>query len=784
MIESSELNELPVYPFLGEIADRVLSSPSKFLVLTAETGAGKSTAVPVGLLDRVPGKIVMLEPRRIATVAIADRIASLLGEETGETAGYRVHLDGKTGPKTKIEIITEAILTRRIQNDPALKGVSVVILDEFHERSIHSDLALALLREIVSLRDDLYVIVMSATIDATAIAESLAAPTMEIPGRRFPVEIEYASPSSLDPGLSVFGRAARAVGECLRSPGGNILVFLPGIYEITKARELLASCGAELLVLHSSVPFAEQRKVLEWRHGPAQARRVILSSSVAETSLTVPGVSVVIDSGLSRITRFNVATGMDRLVTETESEFQATQRAGRAGRTGPGKCVRLWARHDVRVASTPPEISRSDIVPLVLECALWGVTEPDGLAWLDKPNAASWRTSQDLLFSIGALDRDGRITDRGRLLSSLGAHPRIGSVALEGETALAARYSGYSDNQRERERFTLDLERRIGSRGKKAGAGSIALLAGFPDRIARHTGDGVYQFPSGRLASLPKSVRSATARPPEWIVAPEVDAGDREGRIYSFEALDEKTAEAWLEKHCTKETRTEFQGGKYVPGAKTITTEFRLYGKLVLGERRLENVPGDAARAIVAAVRKDGLALLPWAKASEDFLARARFRELKKNGLEGGKSGDDALLASLEEWLVPFIPADGRIFAETLLDALRWHLDGSSVDRDVPQRILLANGLSRPLLYEELAPGEGPIPVLETRIQDLFGCPDTPRILGTPVLLRLLSPAKRPLQITRDLAGFWKNTWPEVIKEMKGRYPKHKWPENPLSPLQ
>ena len=785
-----ELKSLPIYPHLDAIADALLSSPSRFLVLTAETAAGKSTAVPIAFLDRVPGRIVMLEPRRLATIAIADRIASLFGESSGGIAGYRVHLDSKVSERTRIEIITEAILTRRIQNDPSLDGISVVILDEFHERSVHTDLALALLKDIMKLRDDLFVVVMSATIDTAKIAAFLNAPVLSVPGRRFPVSISYATDLASRADLSVAEKSARAILRSLESPGGSILAFLPGLYEISRAKELLEGSNAEVLVLHSSVPLAEQRQVLSAPdNGAVDARtrrRIILSSSIAETSLTVPGVCVVIDSGLSRTVRFNIAAGMDRLVTETESEFQATQRAGRAGRLGPGSCIRLWAERDVRVSETPPEITRTDILPLTLECALWGVQTALGLDWLDPPNEAAWVTARELLASIGAIDSagaDGRIMAKGRVLAGLGVHPRIGAVALAGETDMAAKYGVHSDNPRERERFRSDLERRVAATAKKGDAakasGPLALLEGFPDRIAKHRGDGVYQFPSGRLASLPSAVRKNTARPPEWIVAPDVDSGEREGRIYAFETLPENQALAWLERHATESSEISFFGGSSLKDGKPVKTIRISYGKITLSERRGEMTADDIRISVCASIRRTGLSDLPWSDASESFLIRARFALKTASTDRKHAADDDSLLESLEEWLVPFLPANGVISESALLDALRYTLDGSFVDREAPSRLTLQNGLSRPLVYEELAPGEGPVPVLETRIQDLYGCADIPRVAGVAVLFKLLSPAGRPMQITRDLSGFWKGSWADVRKDMRGRYPKHDWPENP-----
>ncbi len=797
-----ELVNLPIYPFLDGIADSLLSSASGFLVLTAQTAAGKSTAVPLALLDRVPGTILVLEPRRVAAVAIANRLAELLGERPGQTAGYRLHLESRVSPQTRIEVITEAILTRRLQADPSLAGVSIVILDEFHERSVHADLALAFLRESMGLRDDLRVLVMSATIDADRISRYLDADVVEIPGRSWPVDIEYL-PSAADrygrlPHVSE--RCARAVKTELGKPGGDILVFLPGIAEIRRAEGLLEGLEAEILILHSSIPFESQKKVLE---GGASRRRVILSSSIAETSLTVPGVTVVIDSGLSRVGRFDIPTGMYTLVTGTESVFSAAQRAGRSGRTAPGRCVRLWAEHDARLSETPPEILRTDMVQVVLECALWGVREIGGLSWLDPPNRGAWDTARELLTGMEALDSDGHVTERGRRISGLGVHPRIAAVALSGDIDCAVDHARVAGGPQESDRLRKDLARRIASlvprdggtkAQKKAPIAPVApapgramsLLAGFPDRIAAHRGDGIYQFPSGRLAALPREVRAGCARPSEWIVAPDVDAGEREGLIRSFEAIETGFAEEWLERHAKTETSVFFADGAYRPGSKIRKIERRAYGKLILRERPLTPSDGDVAAAICQAVRTGGIKALPSSDAIASFMMRASFRQGRagKTGasIPSARYDEASLIDDLESWLLPFIPADGRLDADTVLSALRYRCDGQGVDREVPVRITLENGVNRPVSYEILDERQGVIPVMETRIQDLYGCRTTPEILGIPVLLRLLSPARRPVQITRDLAGFWKKTWPEVRKEMKGRYPKHRWPEDPLSP--
>ena len=833
----SSIANLPITPFLDEAAS-LLAGPERALVLTAETGAGKSTAMPLALLEHFPGKILMLEPRRIAALAVASRVATLLGEEVGETSGYRMHLETCVSARTRFEVLTEAILVRMLQADPSLEGVSVVVLDEFHERSVHSDLALAFLKDAVALRDDLHILVMSATMDAERVASYLGCRTFSVPGRLFPVDVQYRPYADIaETALSqrwngrddIAGKAARAVLDELASPSddGSVLVFLPGLSELNRARDCildalpdrgLSESAVEICILHSSTPFAEQKRILSGadeqgtlskaRGSEKRMRRVILASSIAETSITVPDVTVVIDSGLSRESRYSPAAGMNRLVTLTESEFSAGQRAGRAGRIAPGTCIRLWSEADSRIKDAPPEIMHTDMMPVVLECALWGARDIGALDWLDVPPESAWKTCSDLLKTLGCLEADGAITQKGRDALSLGVHPRIACVALaDGADALdyACRYGAQVSRgmnaaavRREEERLRSALEKRLTSRGARAskqtnlqssdsvclqGAGALCLLAGFPDRLAHHTGGGVYQFPSGRKASLPREYLAKTndAALPEWIIAPDADAGEREGRIYRWEeagapALKADSAlsadqalSAWLAAHQSVRVEAEFVGAA---GAQKLKkTEYTCYGEIILQERRLEATADDSASAWETLVRKCGVRALPWNDACDAFLLRWEFRVCH---LAGAPKADD-LAAHPETWLTPFIPRDGRLSAQTVLDALRYALDGEGVDRDVPLKLKLENGRERRLTYEVLDKAEGPIPVLEVIIQQMFGCTKTPTVMGEPVLLRLLSPARRPLQITRDLAGFWQNTWPEVCKEMKGRYPKHNW---------
>ena len=771
-----EIKNLPITPYLDEICEKLSSSKSRFLVLTAETAAGKSTAVPIALLKHFSGKILMLEPRRLAVTAIADRVASLLGEETGKTAGYTLHLDSKISKETRFEVITEAILTRRLQNDPLLEDVNVIVIDEFHERSINADLALAFLKETMELRDDLYVIVMSATINYQTLVNYLDAEFMKIPGRQFPVEITYQD------NLSIVSLIKNEFSHCAppsKLGQNSILVFLPGIYEINKVRrelqEVFSEDEAEILILHSSVPLAEQRKVLL----PAEQgspRRIILSSAIAETSLTVPDVTTVIDSGLCRLNKTNVSLSMNQLVTEKCSMFSADQRAGRAGRVAPGKCIRLWNKNDVRPKDTPPEILRSELSSLVLECAQWGVFAPEKLSWLDEPPKSAWNGAFDLLKKLGCL-KNGAITKKGKAVLTLGLSPRLACVALCGEKALQTvlKFSEFAEASPARQnRFLEDLRRRLNRVADSilpVNNTALFLLEGFPDRVGKLTevsnNQSVYQFPSGRKAVLDK------INAPAWIVAPEVNAGSSIGKIYSYEAVDEKALLPWINERSEVYTKAEFADGGKI---KLEKHEIRSYGEIVLQKKKLPVEPADFGEAVCNAVREKGLEWLPIDSQIENFLLRVEFyiAACDKNQLDNESLREKfcTLQFKTNEWLLSFINST-NLNSKTVYDALYWYLDGALIDREVPNQINLPNGKKRKIIYEKQ---NGTIkPVLEVIIQHIFGCFETPKVLGIPVLLRLLSPARRPLQITEDLEHFWTGAWLEICKEMKSRYPKHNW---------
>ena len=865
MIESPQIKSLPIFPHLGEICAELKSSPSRFLILTAETGAGKSTAVPLALLEEFPKKILMLQPRRLAAVNVASRVAELLGERVGQTAGYKVFLENKTSESTRLEVMTEAILTRRLQADPSLEDASVVVLDEFHERSINADLALAFLKEAMQLRDDLFVIIMSATIDARRIArfcgtetDSKAikpAPVLEIPGRTFPVQFFYkpelsvaaavrwalsglaidadgktgnAGAAETDGKTKTAGdtetasktKTAGATGTCStpKTAGRSILVFLPGIYEINKtfselsglasdAAQIGGTPAVQIERLHSSVSFDEQKKILS----PAApgATRVILSSSIAETSLTIPDVICVIDSGLSRVSVMDNNVGATRLVTMPESEFSAAQRSGRAGRTQEGVCVRLWSQNEPRSKNPLPEILR-DLSELLLECAEWGSQDPAALEWLDPPAPSSWETARELLRLLNCLDKNGQITRLGRAALRLGIGPRLGCAAIYGGAAFVLPYSQYKDSAPAlQKKFVLNLERRlqdtVGSDGSARIAGNPEnggrflglqkipdpLLAGFPDRLAHRTANaGVYQFPSGRLAAL-KDYKGGLG--PEWIVAVEADAGSSQGAIYSYKALDSVQLKEWILSRAQKKVVCDFENGK------VVKTEFTQYGKIILSQKNLKAEDADIKSALCYSVQKNGFDSLPLDEKTKAFLVKRKFYEQASaaDGASGagggnlslandsssaaGSLGQDTvppkrfdknwLTQNADEWLAPFLTGN-KISAQNIYDALYYLYDGSEVERKVPSRLELQTGRSVKVVYVD---GEKVVPTIEIIIQQIFGCFETPKVMGVPVLLKLLSPARRPLQITSDLENFWQNTWPEICKEMKGRYPKHNW---------
>ena len=786
---TEEIQKFPITPYLEQICDTLKKSPSHFLVLTAETAAGKSTVLPLALLEHFSGKIIMTEPRRIAVLGVANRVGELT--EKPKEVGYKIHLESRITCETRLEVVTEAILVRQLQSDPALEDYNVVVLDEFHERSVNTDLALAFLKEAMQLRDDLFVVIMSATIDTKKLQRWLSlpkppeeVPVISIPGRQFAVNVVYEPEKSI---VSAVRQGIRYAGD-----SGNILVFLPGISDIRKAQEVLLETNEfsddsenELCILHSSISLEEQKRIIS-PASPAGKRRVILSSAIAETSLTVPGVNVVIDSGLSRVNRMDINTGMEKLTTEKESEFSAEQRKGRAGRLCEGTCIRLWEKHDVRVKDFPPEILRADLVPLVLECSERGIYSVEGIDWLDSPSVAAWTESVRLLQQLGMIKKDGRITEKGKAALTLGIHPRLAGIALmafdksagklsrEGQELLI-KFSSYSRSSVElQKRFIIDLERRLKGCNCKDSQEDreydFLILSGYPDRLAKRTSEaGVepaeYKFAGGRQARLYN--RNA----PLWLCAPDVTAGDKEAVIFDLVELEEPKINEFLEKHSEIRQICSFTQG-------TLQKfEVKCFGEIVLSSKKIALSEGDYAQAWLTEIKEKGIDCLPFDAKCESLLLRAEF--IEQQNLQDSEKEEDIhnnlysrLKLNANEWLTPFLGGKNTLTASTVYDALYWYLEGAEIDRFAPEILTLENGRRCKVKYEKLAVIQ---PVIEIIIQRIFGCFQTPKIYGKKVLLRLLSPASRPLQVTDDLEHFWTGAWVEICKEMKGRYPKHNW---------
>ena len=812
---------LPLVPFLPEIS--ALIAGRRSLALTAEPGAGKSTLVPPYLMDEpwLAGRaIIMLEPRRLAAVSVAARIAGLLHEPLGKRAGFVVRTASQVSRETRITVVTEALLARRIQDDPLLEGVGLVILDEFHERSVHADLALALSLEVRRARPDLALLAMSATLDAGAVAALLGAagspaPSLHCPGTLHPVRTEYRPlPDRWEEGF------ADGVAEVFDRTQGDMLGFLPGAGEIRRVGARVAGglgARADVLPLHGTLGLDEQRRVIDPPEASAR-RRVILATSIAETSLTVPGVRTVLDSGWARASRFHPSTGLDRLVTERVTAAAAEQRRGRAGRLGPGLCVRFWPETERLLDRPEPEIRRTDLSGLVLECALWGARAPGDLAWLDPPSPAAWSQAWELLSMLGLVGAEGP-TPLGRSVAALGLSPRLGVLvsagAASGRGGLAAACAALLEERDGSEisrdpdvRLRLELLR-VGRGGRESWRRSVdtemarilhrlppgergwspeqenrvgdLLSRAFPDRLARRDPDGSYRLVTGRMALFPgmgpgsgpgTGVRAPSRAATQWIVALDADPGETAGTIRLAAPLEEKEAADALSR--TAEEALEIRWEGLVPKGLLV----RRAGRLVLTERPVRPAPDAISKSFADHIARQGIAILPWNAAARRLVQRMRFYAHAVPGTGWGDLSDAGLAARVSDWLLPHIQASGGQVLSTggLLSALQGMMAGERARfaREVPEALVLPTGGKRAIDYE------GREPAVEARIQEVFGLAESPRICGTAVTFRLLSPARRPLQVTRDLASFWRTTYAEVRREMRGRYPKHYWPENPL----
>jgi len=808
---------LPLVPFLPRISREL--EVARVLALTAEPGAGKSTLVPPFLMDEpwLGGRsILMLEPRRLAAVAVASRIAELLGEPVGRRAGWRVRTSTRVSRETRIEVVTEALLTRRIQEDPLLQGVGLVIFDEFHERSIHADLALALALEVRRARRDLALLVMSATLDTGGVSALLGegpgspAPSLHCPGTLHPVPVEHRPVRTPQRWEEEF---ADGVARLFDETEGGILAFLPGAAEIRRVGSRLAAAvgpRAEVLPLHGTMRLEDQRRVI-LPPEPGGRRRLVLATSIAETSLTVPGISAVADSGWARLTRFHPATGLDRLVTEKVSASSAEQRRGRAGRLGPGRCVRFWPESERLLERNDPEILRSDLSGLVLECALWGAAESGALAWMDPPPPAAWSQARDILVMLGLIDHGGP-TPLGRTAAGLGLPPRLAVLAARGaasgQRALAAVSAALLQERDGSEivrdpDFGLRLEMlRAGAGGAASWRGAVqaemsrilrrlapgpaaargwseaqearvgALLAGaFPDRLARREPDGSYRLVTGRVAGFSSGRHTVPTRAAgPWIVALDADPGETTGIIRLAAPVASEEAQQALAFAAVESAEIRWEG--LVPRGMRV----RRAGRLVLTERPERPGPEEILASFREALVQSGLGILPWNRGSLRLLARMRFYA-RARGKTPEDFSEEGLAARAAEWLFPHLKLTGGqvLSAAGLLSSLSSLAAGlgGRFAQDVPETLTLPTGGKREIDYES---GE---PAVEARIQEVFGLAGSPRICGVPVTFRLLSPAHRPLQVTRDLESFWSVTYSEVRKEMRGRYPKHYWPEDP-----
>jgi len=819
----------------------------RMAVLQAPPGAGKSTVVPLALLaeEWAQGRrLLMLEPRRLAARAIATRMAHTLGETVGETVGYRMRLDTRVSRRTRVEVVTEGVLTRLLQEDPALEGIAAVILDEFHERSLQADLALALALDArAALAPELRLLVMSATLDAAAVAQLLGdAPLVTAPARAHAVETRYAGsgapllpapPSARATSPEPERHIARLVGRALREEHGDLLVFLPGAREIGRVQALLAGAadvaGIALLPLFGELSGEQQDAALApAAHG---VRKVVLATNIAETSLTIPGVRVVVDSGLVRRARFDPVTGMSRLETQRISRASAEQRQGRAGRTEPGVCYRAWSEgaQAALAAFTPPEISDADLAPLALELARWGTGDARELRWLDAPPEAMLASARDLLVRLGALEEEtGRISAHGREMARLGVHPRLAHMLLRarglGSLELAARLAALlaerdllrasaardadirtrldvltgadrvpgTDRallQRAR-RAARELERQLGAdaaetpaKPHRAVAPGVLLAFAYPDRIGlrRPGGGGRFTLANGRGAAF--AAPEPLARE-ELIVAVELDDRERDARILLAAPL----RRAELLEHCA-ERILERESVEWSSRAAAVVAHRTLeLGALVLEEKPLAEVPTEAARAaMLKGVRALGLAALPWDRGARDLQARSEFvrRAAGEAALQAAwpAMSDAALLETLELWLTPWLEGVTRrehLARVPLTQALQARLTRAQqreLSEWAPTHLRLPNGSQLRVEYLD-----DNAPLVSLRLQEAFGLLATPRLGrgGVPVTFRLLSPAQRPVQVTRDLASFWRGAYAQVRKDLRGRYPKHDWPENPL----
>ncbi|MDP2333312.1 MAG: ATP-dependent helicase HrpB [Reyranella sp.] len=778
-------------------------------VLVAPPGAGKTTRVPLALLDApwLEGRrIVMQEPRRLAARAAARRMAATLGETAGETVGYRVRLDSKIGPRTRIEVVTDGLFLRMLQDDPSLDGIGCVIFDELHERGLETDLSFALVREAqTALREDLRVVAMSATLDPGPVADRLGgASVIESAGRMFPVDTRHLDHEAAG---RIEDAVAAAIRRALAEESGSALVFLPGVGEIRRVEERLQGLGPaiDIAPLYGDLSPADQDRAIA--PSPAGRRKVVLATSIAETSLTIEGVRIVIDCGLMRVPRFSPRSGMTRLETVRVSQASADQRRGRAGRLEPGICYRLWTEEAERglLPFTPPEILDADLAPLALELAAWGVADAASLPWLTPPPAAALAAARGLLADLGATDEAGTITPHGRAMARLGQHPRLAHLVLKGRelgqgkvAALLVAILGERDflrlppGQRDADlrhrvdialsgkapRQILEVARRLtqGRDSDSSMTGALLALA-YPDRIGRRRAGkaGRYLLSGGRGAALPEGDPMTNE---EFLVVADLDGSTQDSRIF----LAAPVAAAEIEElYADRIVAEEIVHWSPREGAVLARRRRRL-GALLLEDKPLARPDTEKLKAaMLDGIRQLGPGALPW---SDDLAKwRERVTFMRTHDETWPDLSDTALVGTLDSWLGPFLNGVSRRdhlarvdLAAALKALVPWDRQ-RDLDRLVPSHIEVPSGSRVPVDYTN--PAE---PTLSVRLQEMFGLSDTPRIAGgkVPLTVHLLSPARRPVQVTRDLASFWATGYKSVKAELKGRYPRHYWPDDPL----
>jgi ATP-dependent helicase HrpB len=830
-VKSPSLPDLPIKEALPALTGALMEH--RGVLLEAPPGAGKSTIVPIVLLQNpwLDGqKILMLEPRRIAARAVANRMSQLLGESVGRTIGFRTRLETKVTRETRIEVVTEGILTRMLQEDSALAGIGCVIFDEFHERSLNADLGLALCIESQqNLREDLRLLVMSATLDLKPLVQLLGnAPVVSAQGRSFEVRTHYVARRNE---IHLELQVAQLVRSALREHAGDILCFLPGAAEIRRVQRNLEESGLDhgirVMPLYGELEGAEQDAALA-PSAPGQ-RKVVLATSIAETSLTIEGIRVVVDSGMRRYAEFDPATGMSRLVTGRVSQAAADQRRGRAGRLSEGDCYRLWSEgtHASLSPQTPPEILHADLAPLALELACWGAVDAASMAWLDPPPAAPLAQARDLLLKLEALDAGARVTLHGRALQKLGMHPRLAHMLVKAQELGAARLAcdlAAILSERDILRAGVgtrdaDLRLRVAvlrgdSREVPAGvtvdarakaqaqrssgqwqrslrnardaadpheATGILLAWAYPDRIARARGDGSrYLLANGRGARFGEPQALAKS---EFIVAAELDGADREARIFLAAPIGLQDLERHFSALITDTADIHWDERA---GAVSAKRERRL-GALLLESSEMRDPDPDAVQAsVLTGLKQSGISALPWTKELRQW--RARVMLMRRHAVASATPwpdlSDEALEQTLDEWAPAWIMGFtrrehfSRLDLSNALHSFITRTQEATLGREAPTHFTVPSGSHIPIDYLD-----GEQPTLSVRLQELFGLSETPTVAGgkLPLLLKLLSPAGRPVQITQDLVSFWNRGYHDVKKDLKGRYPKHYWPDDPYT---